>query len=497
MRKAILAVFLTLTVVTGTSGLVAAQSASGPGLDFENDKAPNPTIHEDQLIVGEHDLGEMNDSLQYYDDDGNMQRLPATVNQSQDTPVGVRFDKINADAYTQFPRIDSESGNSANWTIAGNWSTSSGASSSMAVADADSDGMNRVNFDASVASSETATATLTDDIGITTDPNKRVMMAVINVDQLTSGSTVELRAVDGDGDYRSATISGSADANGQTTIANSTGDGYVFQSKLNEMALEGSGDGTFNEIQEVQVVVSDSDAEVTVSGLDLDRKSERDLGEIQRDTDDDGDLEATTITNYYEGGVADLTGLDTLGSMYDGAVINDLRVYDVEYQYSDLTDDSEFSTEFSDSDYSYPKQLELYGDLQVPSAIDLTHGTLTVEFEQGMVNDRYAIAEVATDIDSEEAFGNLSDSDYTSWTSALGSVNSTATIQANANADTTYRIHMVVLLQDDEVSDLRASGGGLFGPTGGDGGGGIIGWIVGAGAAVLGGLGLRRVFGSG
>lgn len=498
MKKAILAVFLTLTVVTGTSGLAAAQSASGPGLNFENGKTPDPTISEDVLTVVEHDTGEMDSPLQYYDDNGDIAELPATVNNSQDTPVGVRFDQIDASAYDQFPRTESEPGNSVNWTVASDWTTSSGGSSSVAVSDADTLGMDRVNVDASVTSSETATATLADNVSITSDPNKRVMMAVVNVDELTAGSEVEFRAVDADGDFRSANITAGEDAANQTVIANSTGDGYVFQSKLSEMALEGSGDGSFDEIDSVEVVVSESDAEVTVSGLDLDGKSERELGEIQRDTDDDGDLETTIITNFYGGGVAKLTSLDTLGSMYDGDVINNLRVYDVQYKFSDLTDEGDYSTEFGNSDRSYPKELELYADLSVPSAIDISHGTLTVEYEQGFVSDRYAVTEVATDIDSSEAFGNLSDSDYTSWASALGTVNSTATIQANANADTTYRVHMVISLKDDEVSALQASSGGLFGPTGGSGGGGgILGWIFGGAAAVLSGLGLRRIFGSG
>ena len=496
MKKAILALFLAVTVVTGTSGLAAAQS-SGPDLDFSNDKTPDPLVHEDELTVAEHDTGEIDSPLQYYDDNGEIQTLPAAANQSQDTPVGVRFDQIDADAYYQFPRTDTESGNSANWTTLANWTTSSDANSGMTVTEADSNGMDRVNFDASAASGETATATLSDDLSITSDPNKRVLMAVVNVDQLTSGSEVELRAVDADGDYRSANITASEDAENQTVIANSTGDGYVFQSKLNEMALEGTGDGTYDEIDSVEVVVSDSDAEVTVSGLDLDGKTERDLGEIQRDTDDDGELETTTITNYYEGGVADLTSLDTLGSIYDGETVNNLRVYDVRYQFSDLTDESDYQTEFGESDRSYSQELDLYADLEVPSTIDLSHGTLTVEYEQGFVEDRYATAEVAEDIDGAEAFGNLSDSDYSSWSSALGSVNSTATVVSGASADTTYRVHMVISLKDGEPGELQAQQGGLFGPTGDSGGGGILGWLAGGAAVVFGGLGLRRIFGGG
>lgn len=492
--KRVLAIFLTLTVVFSSSGLVAAQ----PGLNFDNDDAPNPTITEDVLTVAEHDRADMDSPIQYYDDDGEVQTLPATFNDSQDTPVGVRFDQIDADAYDQFPRVDDESGNDVTWAHSSNWSTSSGSNSGMAVSQADSSGIERVNFDASVASGETATATLSDDVHITTDPNKRVLMAVVNVNQLTSGSTVEIRAVDGDGDYRSTTISPGVDADADHTVANSTGNGYVFQQRVSDLALEGSGDGSFDAIQEVQVVTSDSDADVTLSGLDLDSKSERDLGEIQRD----GDLESTVIQDYYEGGTADLTGLDTLGAMYDNAVINDLRVYNVEYQFADLTDANDYSTKLSESDYSYPHQLELYGDMEVPSAIDLSHGTLSFEFNQSFVTERYAVAEVATGADDSEAFGNLSSSEYTDWSGQLNGPDTTATVVSNPSADTNYRVHMVVLLQDGDVDALQSTGGAV-GPTGSSGGlfggffGTLVGQVSGIAGAVLGGLGLRRVFGSG
>jgi len=490
---------MTLAVVASlTGGAFAA-----PGINFEEPTAPNPTVVEDELTVATHDMGEMDSPLQYYDDDGNLDRLPATVNQSQDTPVGVRFDQIEADAYTQFPRTTDESGNSANWTDATDYTTTSGASSSMTVTDADSNGVERVNFDASVASTETATATLADNVSITTDANKRVLFAVVNVNGLTSGSEVEIRAVDADGDYRSANITSSVNANADHAIANSTGDGYVFQQELSDLTLEGSGDGSFDEIQSVEVVVSESDADVTISGLDLDRKSERDLAEIQRDTDGDGTLETTVVTDYYEGGVANITNLSTLGSMYDDATIHDLHVYDVRYEYADLTDSEEYSTEFSSADdYSYPQQLELYGDLEVPSAIDLSHGALSLEFEQSLVGERYVVTEVAEGSDTDEAFGNLSDTDYTSFSSAIGSQNSTVTADATVSADTNYRVHMVVLLQDSEASALQAAGdgGGIFGPTDGSGGGffsSTFGQIAGVAGAVLSALGLRRLLGSG
>ncbi|WP_424001186.1 hypothetical protein ACOZ4I_15690 [Haloarcula salina] len=496
MRRAILAVFLTLTVIASP---IAGTASAAPGLNFSSEKTPNPTFVEDELTIVTHDRGEMDDPLEYYNDSGEITRLPATVNQSQDTPVGVRFDKIDADRYTLFPRVDGEVENSATWTAAADWTTSSGASSSMSVTDADADGVQKLQFDATVASTETATATLANNVSITSDPNKRILTTVLNVETLSG--TGEIRAVDGDGDYRYAELNASRAASNDTVVANATGNGIVFQERLSNLPLAGSGDGSFDSIQKVEIVGVDNDVTVTVAGLDLGTKSTDTLGEIQRDTDGDGELETTSATDYYEGGVANLTGLDTMGSAFDDAVITDLKVYNVQYQFADLTDSAEYSTEFSSADdYNYPQKLELYADMEVPSAIDLSHGDISLEFEQGLVESRYAVAEVATGADTSEAFGNLTDDgSYTSVTDTLGSQGSTATFISSASADTNHRIHLVVLLQDEEATTLQNTGM-MGGPTDSGSGGffsTLWGQITGLVAALAGAVGLSRLMGGG
>ncbi|WP_226010526.1 hypothetical protein [Halomicrobium salinisoli] len=478
--------------------MTAPAAAAGPGLNFSSDKTPNPIVVEDELVVSQHDRGDMSDPLEYYDDSGEISTLPATVNDSQTTPVGVRWDQIDAEQYRLFPRIDGESGNSANWTTTADWTTSSGSNSNVAVNDADADGVPKVTVDAGVASGETASATYADNVSITSDANKRVLMFVGNVDELTSGATVEVRAVDSDGDYRYAEINASAAAADDDVIANGTGNGFVFQERLGDLPMAGSGDGSFDGIQSVEFVTSDSDAQVTIAGLDLDKKSDFDLGEIERDTDGDGEMETTTVTDYHEGGVANLTGLDTLGEPFDSAVVNDLHVYDVQYRFADLTDESEYSTNFSSADdYSYPQKLELYADLEVPSAIDLSHGDLTLEFDQGLPTERYVTFEVASGVDSSEEFGNLSDA-YSDKTGALSGQDTTATLVSSASADTTYRGHLVVLLQDEEVDTLQSDG--VMGPTSSGGGGffaTIWGKVTGVVGSVLVATGLARFFGGG
>ncbi|QLH83226.1 hypothetical protein [Halosimplex pelagicum] len=492
---AALAVFAAIMVATATPA-----AAASPGLNFSDDKTPNPTIVEDELTIHEHDRAQMGDPLEYYNDAGEVTTLNASVNSSQTTPVGLRFDKVNAEAFGQFPRIDAESDNWATWTSAANWTTTSGASSSVSVTDADADGVEKVGVDASVASTETATATFGQNVSLESDPNKRVLTFGGTVDELTTDATVEVRVVDGDGDYRYADINASRMASDETVIANGTGTSLVFQERVSNLPLVAGGDGTLDSIQQIDVVASEANAEVTISWLDADRKGEVDLADIERDTDDDGDLETTTVTNIYEGGVTNITSLSTLGDTFDTATIADLSVYNVSYALSDLTDESEFSVNFSSGDaYNYPEKLELYGDLSVKTAIDLSHGDLALEFDQGLINERYAVLEVGSGVDSSTGFGNASDSAMTGMTGALSGQDTTAELVSSATADTNYRFHAVILYQTEEVDTIQDTSAGM-GPTGSGGGGffgGIWGQITAVVAMVGGGLGLSRLFGGG
>jgi hypothetical protein len=483
---AALAVFMAVMVMT-----TAPAAAATPALNFNNDKTPNPTVVEDELTISEHDRAWMDAPLEYYDDSGDVAELNASVNQSQTTPVGLRFDQVDADVYSAFPRT----GDSwASWTAAGNWSKSSGASSSVTISDADADGVDKVSVDATVVSGETATATFAQNVSITEDPTKRVLTFVGNVDSLSAGSHVHVRVVDGDGDYHYANISqDNLQADSNSVIANGTGNGFVFQQRVNDLPSS----GTLNEISKVEIVTTDADAKITIAGLDAERKGTFDLAEIRRDTDGDGENESTTATDIYEGGVTNITSLSTLGSEFDTAVINDLHVYDVRYEFAEMADGTEYDVEFSSADdYSYPQKLELYVDMEVPAAIDLSHGSFTMEFHQGVPDERYVTLEVASNVDSDEAFGNISESSYTDKTGALTGQGDTAELLTSPSADTTYRVHAVILYQTEEVENIMDAGG--MGPTASGNGGfwnsiwgqitGVVGGIVGAvaGARFLG-----------
>lgn len=459
---------------------VAPAAAAGPALDFDDERTPDPYIHEDTLTVAEHNTGDMSSLTEYYDDNGDVAELPATVNSSQDAPAGVRFDKIDSEDYRLFPRIDNEEDNSATWTDSSKWTKSSGASSSVTISDADgttASGVPAVKTDATVATGETATATYKDNVSITSDADKRVLMFVGNVDALTTDATVEIRAVDSDGDYRYAEVNASADGNASDVIATGTGNGFVFQEKLANLPIAGSGDGAMQEIDQVDVVHVESDSTVTIVGLDVDKKSEYDVAEIEHDRDGDGEDELEVVQDYYEGGVASVSGVDSLGAYADGASIMDLEVYDVEYRFSQLSDSDDHSVEFRDSeDYgAYDQVLEIHGRLAVPSQIDLSHGTLELRDDQGLVSERYKVAEYAT-AQGDTELDNVSDSDWNDVASAYSSKDDTQTLASSGiNAGENLIVHLEIVLQDDEASALQSSP--TAGPTG-QAGGGIVAMLM-------------------
>lgn len=482
MRKALLALLFAVAVAAH-----APAAAAAPALNFEDDRTPNPYIHSDTETISAHDLGEMDGPLELYNDEGEITALPATYNESQDTPFGVRFDKVEADAYRMFPRVDGESDNGASWTETGQWTTNADAS----VSDADADGVEKVEIDATAAGGN---ATFAENVSITSDADKRVALAVVNVDSLGSSAEVQLRFTDSDGDYRYANISSGDDASADYSIANSSGNGYVFQERLSDLPMAGSGDGDLDGIQQVEVVSVGDTATVTVAGLDVERKSAIDFASIQRDTDDDGEDETTTFEDYHEGGVAKLTDY-SFGSEFSNAVIHDFEVYDVRYALSELSDSSEYMVEFRNSDSSYAKELAVTADIQAPNYIDLSHGSLSLRLDQGMIADRYGKLRTSSDVDDETEIGNLTDSDYSDRSGKVSSKDDTLTLISGVNGDTEYRVDGVFYLKNGEVDDLQGAAG--MGPTGSGGGffSTAFGQITGLVAAVAGALGLRSLFG--
>lgn len=489
--------------------LVASPAAavSQPGLNFGYKKTPNPELHEDTLTIAEWDNGDFDNPLSYYGDDGNEQTLPAQVNQTQDEPVSVRFDKVNADAFKVFPRVSGESNNAHTWLNTSNWTTSTSDATNVTPSLTDSDGTTAagvpsVKFSTSgMGSGDTATASFAEKVDITSDVTKRVLTWAGNVNSLSTGANIQLRAVDSDGDYAYGQVKSGINTSGDENITDGAGNGIVFQERLSNLPVAGTGDGTMSSITKIEIVVSDADASITTVGLDAEKKSEFTLGTTVRDTDGDGDEDdQVTISEVHNAseGYVELTGVDALGSTFSSAVLHDFQVHNVNYRLQDLTAEKDYRVNFSDAkEYgSYSKKLHLDARLKVLTAIDLSHGTLTLRDEQTLVSERYVSVKVAEGVGEDKVFDNITDSAWTAKTSSYSSEGSTVTLDASVSSGTNYALHMVVLLQDEEADNMKSTSGVSGGPTGQSGGffSTLFGRLATLGALALGAVGLKRTF---
>lgn len=469
-----LVALVVLSAVVGTAG--AATIAASPGnsaVNYDAEQAPNPYIAEEHVTIAEHNRSAMDSVLQYYDDNGDVQTLPASVNESIDNPVGIVPTEIDDPMFGEYPRKGASDG--ASILDASEWT----AESDMSVAEANgapAEGVPavRVSTNGSFTSSSTGAATYANQ-SITSDASKRVPTVFADVDSLEAGAHVELRFVDADGDFKAASINASEDASTASVIANATGEGYVWQERLADLATEGSGDGSFDAIEEIAVNVTGGDADVLFTAVDAEHKSEVVLGERLEDTDDDDELETVTVRERHEAGALRLSGLDTLGGTFDDAALQNVDVYGLQYEAQYVPSEDAATNYSSADDYpGYDSILTYDFRLSVPSAIDLTHHGLSLEAEQSFLENRYNTYHYV------EGAGDTEVADIDSWTDVsdkLGEQGSTIVIDDTVQADTNYVVEGSPKLQSDQVDALQDTGGG-----------GVVGAPAGSSGGLLGGL---------
>ena len=495
-------VIAAMLIFSMTAAPVLAAAGSGPDINYESDKASPAYIHEDTLTIAEFDRSEMtlsSDQIQYYNDQGEVETLPAHYDASQDEPVSVRYSQIDVDTFTEFPRVDGESGNSQTWTDASNWSTATSDSTNVSPTVEDSDGEQATGVESvtcrtsGMGSGDTAECQFEQEVNVSSDVDKRVLLFAGNVSQLDGD--VELRLVDADGDYYYATINTSQNAEQDSVIANSTGAGYVFQETVANLNAV----GTVNEIQQVELNASDGDIDVAITALDVESKSTIDLGTAVRDADGDGDEDDTVQVEEVNGtvtqGDVDLASLSSMGSWADDARVMELDVHDVRYSEQDLAAETDWNTTFGDADqYQYPRKLDKDVRLQAPAQIDLSHGNLELRVHQGLVDERYANVEYATDT-GDQGFENMNST--TDRTGAMTNKSGYVVLTQNISAGDNQYVGSTILLQHGDEDELQSSGadGGGGAPVEDDSGGFLStawGKLMAAIGGVLAFLGLRR-----
>jgi len=416
--------------------------------------------------------------LTYEADDGTTSKLPGVLNDSANNTFEYQATDLEAAALGEFPRKDSESNNSASGLDATEWSTS-GASVSNSEPAA---GVEAIDVSASAAGDQATYS----NFSVSSDEPNRYLQLVLDVNSLGSGTEVQIEVVDADGDHKTARINGSASM-AEDVIATGTGEGYVYQRQLGEMATNTAGDGTFDNIEKVRIQFVGGTADLTITGMNVEKMSTWSFGERKVDTDSDDDLETETVTEHKETGTIAVHDLSTLGDAFGDGAIHDLTM-PVKFRTSDLgSSDAKVNFTAADGYPSFSDRVDLYYRLELPSAYDLSYANAKFVAETELPSNRYLAVEYAEGV-SDTEFGDISS--WSDETSKFDNEGDEVSLDTTIQPGQKIAIHAKYLVTGDEKSAIE-SAGVVGGPIGDTGGGGIenlpvIGVIVTALAGVIG-----------
>ncbi len=399
-------------------------------------------------------------------------------------------------SYPRDAQYDSDSDGDSDTDVravdATHWSTDESNTSGTLTVEDGSDEVNSVRMAGdSIASGETATATFdltAHDAEITSDEDKRYLQLAFNVDALTSGAVVTIRAVDEDGDHKAVTIDPDGDTANTDVIADATGSGYVSQIQLADLSLGGSGSGSWNNIESIEVEIAEADATVEFFGIDLERKSKWVFGEFVENEHDDDTEETVTV---YEPGPGYQKVTDLSGSLLSDATIYDLEV-PVRYTAGKSDEGGSVSSTDAENYPSFDERLEQVERLATETAIDLSHSNLALELDQELPTERYHTVELAT------GTSDVDDPEDMSWSDVSGSLSgagNTATLEDLVESGTQYAVRVRTVLTSDEFDAAQSSalggGGGALSSSGGLFSG-VSGWILAIGGALTSYFGFLR-----
>lgn len=478
--------FATLLAAMLLTSTVAMPVMAAGGIGWSDDtKTPNPEIAT-EVTIDEWSNADFSSALQYYDDAGETASLPASINGSNDNPVTLTATDIDFEDRAEAPRLDEETGdNSASFLDSSEWSVSGASVSDTTTAP----GVDSLGY---VGTASTDSATYTN-VSVT-DGEKSFITIAADITSATGTPTLQL--TDSDGDYVEITLyDATANADSDTVLANTTGEGMVLQQQVGDLTVQGSGDGTFGSTEEVSI---NGEIDADVSALDAERTRALTFGEREFENAD-GDMETETITEPR--GAYSVTGVDTVDDVMADATIYGITV-DAEFQASDLTDDEDVSAEFGESaDYPQWDQLgEIDYRLTLPTAFDLSYSSPEFVDSPTLTDERYKSVEIA------EGTEDTNFSEIDSWTSVTSSYDGSdeISLDSTVSTDTSYVISYEVVLTNDEVQAIKDAvdegGAAIMGSSSGGTFAGIINFLTsipGIITSAIAGLGLARVFGGG
>lgn len=485
LRKGIFA-FLVVALVGGMTAMPVM--AANSTINYNSSAAPQPEVVGD-VTIADHQMGDS--PLTYNNDAGEWVEFPGSVNESVDNPYEFVASDVDFDDRDKFPHA-ADNVSSLNSSL---WATDTSSSAgSMSVADTETaPDVNALSISTS-SQTDTDTAIATFDLtqsdvdaAITSDEEKRYLQMVMDVNTLDSGTTVDVRVVDEDGDYYNATIDTAA-SSGENYITNATGEGIIYQAQLGELSMTSNGDGTYNDIESVEVHVNDGDADVEISALNIDKMGAYDFGDELVDNDDDDELETVEITENKDGGALTISDLDSMGTAFDTANVKGLTV-PFEMSASDL-DSEDVNVAFSEATQYSNYESHFEGDFrfEVPDAYDLSYANLAFEDQVSVPGTRYVSVEYAEGTGDTE-FADIDS--YSDITGSYGSVGANVTVDDTVQPGTAMVLSYDYVVTGNEQAELENTDA-VMGPTGNSGGlfGGFFGTMWGKLTAALGGFGI-------
>jgi hypothetical protein len=510
---ALIAILLATSMVAPVAMADHDERENGPPpIDTTSDESPRVWVEETDVTIAEHRMGEHGtDPLAYEADDGSNTELPAEVNNSDaDAPIEVSPAYID-DPDLYGPVTDDESAVEDQSFVAeeGDWAISGSASAKGSATEWTGTpnfraAPTQLSTDGSMTAGDTVLFTYSDNVSLD-DARKRVVTMAGTVNTLDSGATVRLELVDADGDYAYATIDISAADTNEETFANETGAFYAstrVDTLVSANGVKGTGDGTLSEIDTVRLNVSDADADLALTGMDISAKETMAFGTVAYQADSDDRYETETRTNV-DGGPVRMRSLDSLADHFGDAHVHDLIVGagDATVNYGLSMADGANVTMTDAADYaSYSDRLEgqPLAVWDIPAPVDVTHGTLDLVAQQRQPSSQYVSVDYATGY-----AGNYSEASTTDATSqfngAIGDRTELAT-DISASSEHDAAVGAKILYTGSEADAVFQQGGAVAGgPTGKSAGflSTTLGKITGLIGAAITALGLGKFFGGG
>jgi hypothetical protein len=429
----------------------------------------------------------------YEGNNGDLTTLNASVNETYDNPYSFIASDVEFQDAGAFPhnKPDVSALEAAEWSKDGGSSTGT-----FTVADTETaPNVDALLLSTSGQSSGDTAVFSASNFSVDSDAEKRYLQLVLDVDTLDSAASVDVATVDADGDEYVATIDPSA-SSGNDLITNATGEGVIYQQQLGKLDVAGSGDGTVDGIQSIEVRVSDADAALSISALNVESMSEWSFGETRVDSDGDDELETETIRQNAEGGALEVHSLDTLGPMLEQGTIHGLTTSWDMTAASLSAEDVNVTYSEEAPNQAYAGTATVYYRMGLPSAYELNPSQARRTANQTVSGTELISVEYA-EATGDTNMTEISDSAWTDISDSFGNrgdnVTVDETIQAGQHGVTKYQL----MLGESQLQAMQETSGGpgIFGDSG-QGSGGILSSIISlpgaALASLLGLLGLRK-----